>query len=195
MGRARYVAETNSPRRLEGSGRPKRITRNYALPQSDRPNPHNAPRIVLDAADSSLTDTLEVILGWLEGLPDGFRSSLRKYFDAQLIDEEFRDLVNALLKLRKGEELAVHELHAVTGPKNFLRELAEGLREAGEDELIPPQLAMRIETDIIPAILGLEASFANGTLLEISLDLWKHLLLDSILAPENIIPDGTILSP
>jgi hypothetical protein len=158
-----------------------------------RPNPHNAPGTVLDAADSSLTDVLEVVLGSLEGLPQDFRASLRKYFDAQLIDEDFRDLVNSLLKLRKGEALSRLELLALTGPKNFLRELSDGLTEAGETELIAPQLAMRIEKEIIAAIREAEAQFAHGTVLEISLDLWG-LLLEPILSsdcnPPDFSPDG-----
>jgi len=137
---------------------------NLAPARPERENPFDAPLVLLDAADSSITDQLEVVVRRIEQLPEAVQSSALKndrYFETVRL-EDLRDFWSGLLNLHNNRLPTRDELSIIASPHNMLREIADGLRDAVESESISFELARSIETDIADPLAAIAERYLPG---------------------------------
>lgn len=149
---------------LGGSGRDRgaddRNERSLA-DESERKNPLGAPRVLLDAADSSIVDQLEIVIRRVEQLPDDIQAStLRngKYFEAYRL-EDLRSFRSGLLNVHNGQVPTLDELSVIACTTEMLRELAEGFNDAAECEVMSFQHAQLLRDEIAATLVKISQRY------------------------------------
>jgi hypothetical protein len=113
-----------------------------------RPNPLDAPGLVLKLVDSPLTESLEGALQAIDKLPPEFMAALPRHLNPALIDE-LRLLTRGMRKLRENIPPYREELMVLSGADRTLEPLARKFRNAAAFERIEEDVAHLIQREIV----------------------------------------------
>jgi hypothetical protein len=117
------------------------------VPYADRDNPYRIPLALYEVAESSIPDTLEVVLHYLDGLPPELKNVYDEHIEIIHLDT-LRRIWSGLLKLRENILPTEDELDAIVHAGEVFTELGRGLRSAAEFSAIPAELVAFIDSDI-----------------------------------------------
>ena len=156
-------------------------------PKPERDNPLKAPTFLLDVADSSVTDTLQVVIHNLRELPSKVQASFERHFDTRLI-EDLSILHRALDKLRRNELPTLDEINLLTDTREVLEDLPEDLRNCAHREEFPEAVGTFVETQIAAPLEGLGACRLTDGAVRGVIQLWQEAVYPD--DPAGFTPHG-----
>jgi hypothetical protein len=173
----RHTAEPNPPYHPGRPGLDERIATSDEVrlcpPKPERDNPLEAPIVLLDIADSSATDILEVVIQNLRDLPREYQETFEPHFDTRLIDD-LSVLYSALTKLRRNELPTQDELNLLTAPREVFEGLPEALRNCAHREKFPEAVGILVEKQIAAPLADLAHSVLTDPALGLLVGSWEE---------------------
>jgi len=120
------------------------------------------PSVLLDAANSPLSDEIAIVLEYIEDLPSDLQAAFGEHFETEHLDS-LRGICDGLQKIRRDVMPTEEELDLIAHrPQDVFRELAEGLDAAATATPISLDLADSVEQNMVRPLRAASQTFLPG---------------------------------